>query len=203
MRIAILGATGATGRLLVGLALDRGHQVTALVRNPARLGPDRSPQLQTAMVDLTDHSAVAAALDGSDAVVSALGNVKGAPPGILTTGAAAVAAAGPRTVVWLGAFGTGGSAMAAGALTRRILRLALGTEIADKTAADDLVLAMGGTVVHAGPLTNGAAHPDPFLRSLVATPRSILPRPVSRATVAAAMLREAEHPQHGGQITIP
>jgi uncharacterized protein len=35
MRIAILGATGGTGIELVGQALERGHAVTAFVRDPA------------------------------------------------------------------------------------------------------------------------------------------------------------------------
>lgn len=34
MKIAILGATGRTGLVLVRQALDQGHDVLALVRNP-------------------------------------------------------------------------------------------------------------------------------------------------------------------------
>ncbi len=37
MRLAILGATGPTGQQLVKQALQAGHMVTALVRNPAKL----------------------------------------------------------------------------------------------------------------------------------------------------------------------
>lgn len=37
MRIAVLAATGATGRLLVQQALSRGHTVLALARDPARI----------------------------------------------------------------------------------------------------------------------------------------------------------------------
>jgi nucleoside-diphosphate-sugar epimerase len=39
MRLLILGATGGTGRALVGLARERGHEVTAFVRSPQKLGP--------------------------------------------------------------------------------------------------------------------------------------------------------------------
>jgi uncharacterized protein YbjT (DUF2867 family) len=37
MRITVFGATGGTGRRLVRQALDAGHAVTAVVRDPARL----------------------------------------------------------------------------------------------------------------------------------------------------------------------
>ena len=35
MKLAIFGATGGTGRQLVDQALEAGHAVTVLVRNPA------------------------------------------------------------------------------------------------------------------------------------------------------------------------
>lgn len=37
MKIALLGATGQTGQFLVKQALEQGHTVTAVVRNPAKL----------------------------------------------------------------------------------------------------------------------------------------------------------------------
>ena len=37
MKIAVLGATGRTGRLVVTEARRRGHHVVAVVRDPARL----------------------------------------------------------------------------------------------------------------------------------------------------------------------
>ena len=36
MKLTILGATGATGTTLTGQALAAGHEVTAVVRDPAR-----------------------------------------------------------------------------------------------------------------------------------------------------------------------
>jgi uncharacterized protein YbjT (DUF2867 family) len=38
MRILVLGATGRTGAEIVGQAVAAGHQVRALVRDPAKLG---------------------------------------------------------------------------------------------------------------------------------------------------------------------
>jgi len=37
MKIAVLGATGQTGQQLVNQALQQGHSVTAVVRNPEKL----------------------------------------------------------------------------------------------------------------------------------------------------------------------
>ena len=39
MRLLILGATGGTGRALIRQARERGHEATAFVRSPQKLGP--------------------------------------------------------------------------------------------------------------------------------------------------------------------
>jgi putative NADH-flavin reductase len=45
MELTIFGATGATGTCLTEQALAAGHQVTAVVRDPARLSvPESSPR---------------------------------------------------------------------------------------------------------------------------------------------------------------
>lgn len=75
MRLFILGATGGTGRQLVDQALARGHQVTAFVRSPEKLGARREG-LSVRQGDPRDAAALNVALPGHDAVLSALG-----PPG--------------------------------------------------------------------------------------------------------------------------
>lgn len=72
MRITVFGASGAIGRLVVRQLLDDGHQVTALVRTPAKLALTHS-QLTVVTGELSDGNAVQQALSGSDAVISALG----------------------------------------------------------------------------------------------------------------------------------
>jgi putative NADH-flavin reductase len=69
VRVAVLGATGATGRLVVEELLRRGHQVTALTRAPSG-GP---PGVRWVEGDARDAAAVARVVGGADAVVSALG----------------------------------------------------------------------------------------------------------------------------------
>lgn len=72
MRILITGATGGTGREIVREALARGYQVNALARSAA----DAASLLPGADItegDARDGDAVAKALAGCDAVISALG----------------------------------------------------------------------------------------------------------------------------------
>lgn len=69
MKIALIGASGFIGSSLREEALARGHQVTALVSNPARLAP--APGLAVQAVDVNDTAALAAALAGHDLVISA------------------------------------------------------------------------------------------------------------------------------------
>jgi len=72
-RILIVGATGGTGRELVRQALERGHSVTAFVRDPTRLRIEH-PRLKVKSGDVLDYASVEAAVRDQDAVVSALGH---------------------------------------------------------------------------------------------------------------------------------
>lgn len=72
MTIAIFGANGATGRLLTAQALDTGHDVVAVTRNPQTF-PLRRAGLRIARVDVSDAASVADVVAGCDAVLSTLG----------------------------------------------------------------------------------------------------------------------------------
>lgn len=69
MKIALIGATGNVGTRLLAEALERGHQVTAIVRHPEKL-PQR-PNLSAQRGDVNDATGLAALLTGHDAVISA------------------------------------------------------------------------------------------------------------------------------------
>lgn len=74
MKITVFGATGGVGREVVRQALDAGHEVTAVVRDPSRLPVPAHERLHVATVtDVTDVEAVLPVVSGRDAVVSALG----------------------------------------------------------------------------------------------------------------------------------
>lgn len=72
MRIAVIGATGRSGRLLVAELLRRGHRVTVLVRDPAKLG-DLAQQVQIVTGDSRNRGDLERLLADVEAVVSALG----------------------------------------------------------------------------------------------------------------------------------
>lgn len=72
MRVAVIGATGRTGRPLAEELLRRGHDVTVLVRDPVRLG-DLADRVTVVTGDSRDAAALARLVAASDAVVSALG----------------------------------------------------------------------------------------------------------------------------------
>jgi uncharacterized protein len=75
MKIALIGATGFVGSKVLAEALQRGHQVTALVRNPAKLEPQAG--VTAVEVDLANAAALAHAVEGHDAVVSAFNAPRG------------------------------------------------------------------------------------------------------------------------------
>lgn len=72
MKIAVLGATGRTGIPLLHELLDRGHLVTVLVRDPAKL-EQLADRVTVVTGDSRDRAALARLVDGADAVISALG----------------------------------------------------------------------------------------------------------------------------------
>ena len=71
MKVLVVGATGRTGRLLTRGALERGHEVTALVRAPEKLG-DLAGRVRVVAGDVLDGGVVSDAVDGQDAVLVAL-----------------------------------------------------------------------------------------------------------------------------------
>lgn len=70
--IAVLGATGRTGKLVVERALARGMTVRALARTPSKLG-DLAARVEVVEGDASSEAAVATLVAGVDAVVSTLG----------------------------------------------------------------------------------------------------------------------------------
>ncbi len=72
MKVLILGATGPTGRELTTQAIDAGHDVRLLVRNPAAV-TIWSPRLEIVQGDARAWKSVGPAMRGMNAVLSAIG----------------------------------------------------------------------------------------------------------------------------------
>lgn len=69
MKVALIGATGFVGKAVLNELLQRGNQVTAIVRNPESLQAQNGLTITEA--DATDVDALADAVKGNDAVISA------------------------------------------------------------------------------------------------------------------------------------
>ncbi|CAL8248141.1 unnamed protein product [Merluccius merluccius] len=72
MKIAVLGATGQTGQYLVSQALQSGHEVTAIVRNPGKI-TEKHESLKVVEADVFSADSLKAHFQDQDAVVSCLG----------------------------------------------------------------------------------------------------------------------------------
>jgi len=71
MRVTVFGASGRTGRQVVEQGLERGHEITAFVRDASRFDASHD-QLTVVEGDARDPDAAAAAVRGSDAIISLL-----------------------------------------------------------------------------------------------------------------------------------
>ena len=72
MNIAVIGANGRAGRIVVKAALARGHKVVAVTRTDEVSEPD-DDNLTNARAYVRSPGALKQALVGADAVISALG----------------------------------------------------------------------------------------------------------------------------------
>jgi putative NADH-flavin reductase len=194
MKLTVLGATGPTGQQILEQALSGGHEVTVLVRSLDRL-PESARDRVTALTgDATRIQDVERALAGSEVVVSALGSGSDFKSDVASRAARALIpaakAAGTKRVVVLSALGSGPTVSHASLVPRLFGRLLMGTVMADKAVADDLIRASGldWTLVRPAILTNGP-HTGSY-RAVTVPNRKVGDR-ISRADVADFMLRAA------------
>jgi uncharacterized protein YbjT (DUF2867 family) len=111
MKLTIIAATGGVGRQLLTQALDAGHDVTAMARNPAKLaqGAARSAAVRVVAADLAapDPQVLQSAVAGAGAVLSALGPHNNSDAGIAAPGTRAITeamrAAGVRRIIAISA----------------------------------------------------------------------------------------------------
>jgi len=162
-RVLIVGATGGTGRQLVGQALERGFTVTALVRNPPRLRVDHQ-RLKVVQGDVLDASSLEAAMQGQEAVLCALGHHRYFyPTRILSEGTRNILRAMEthrvRRLVCETSLGIGDSAGRMGLYyTLFVIPLILPLYFWDKTRQERIIAGsnVDWVIVRPGALTNGA-----------------------------------------------
>jgi putative NADH-flavin reductase len=114
MKLAVFGATGRTGAPLVRKALERGHEVVALVRSPQKLKEQQGEHecLRYVVGDIQDAKQVEEAISGADAVLSVLGPTQNKPDYEVSRGTQnivkAMRAHGVRRLVVSAGAGVGG-----------------------------------------------------------------------------------------------
>lgn len=200
MKVLVLGATGATGRLVVDQALAAGHSVRALVRSPEKLTV-RHLALEVVTGQATEPADVGRAMVGVDAVISTLGATKGS---VITDATRAViagaATSGVRRIVMLSSFAVLRDRLSGPA--KLMSSVAMGAIVRDKAAAEDLLRGsdLDWTIMHAVRLTNGPATghatalPDTTTLRMGAT--------ISRADVAASLLAAAADRSARGRAVV-
>lgn len=143
MKLLILGATGNTGRHILTQALERGRQVTILARDRTKAGIQHE-RLRVVEGDVRNHEALTRAMDGQDAVISAIGRGKSfasenligqSVPGILMT----MKAQGIKRLMFMSAMGVGESSRHAPIMPKLFFRTLLRGIYADKLAGDQLI----------------------------------------------------------------
>lgn len=191
MKITVLGATGPTGKQIVTQAIQRGLQVTVLVRDPHRLTIS-DPRLKVVVGDATSVADLTEAISGSDAVLSALGSGKSRSSDIASRAAAALIAAadqaGVPRVIWLSALGVGTSKADGSGIQRVMWKTMMADVFDDKAVADGLLADsdLRYTLVYPTTLSNKAS--TTYIASAHLQAKG-MPM-ISRAAVAHFMLDE-------------
>jgi putative NADH-flavin reductase len=197
MRLTVFGATGGIGTDVVRQALARSHEVIAVVRDPARLAVPPAATLTVVTADVMDPSAIKPALDGADAVASALGPRSGGPPNVLTESMHAILSAmdatGVRRLIAVSASGffvEPGEGFLTGKIAKPLLRRILRDNAADTRRMEQLITASptDWTILRPSQLTNAPRKPYK-----TAVDRYVGPR-IARADVADAILNALEDP---------
>ena len=84
LKIAILGATGPTGKCLTKQALAAGHDVRAIVRNPSKLSDIQHKNFVAVQANIFDEEQLKSEFAQVDAVLSCLGSPPTSPWGEVT-----------------------------------------------------------------------------------------------------------------------
>ena len=145
MRVLVFGASGRTGRLVVKESLERGHQILAFVRDPAKLDLSH-PQLTAVQGDVRSAEAVDLAVQSADAVVSVIGpKSAGSGENVCSAGIANIVDSmskhGVKRLVCLSDYGNGETRTKG--LCARFLWLTIRAHLEDKERMEQIVKSSG------------------------------------------------------------
>jgi len=195
MKLAVIGASGRTGRMLVAQALGHGHDVTAFVR-ASEAFPIAHEHLRVVTGDAADPSELAVAVEGQDAVVSVLAPRRGEPASIYADGTAnlvrVMTARGVRRLVVASAAGLGGHKRELPLAYRALLllpRLVRDYEAMEIMEGEVMLSDLDWTLVRSAALSNRAQTGHYRVVDGPVVPKGLR---LGRADFAALLLKTAE-----------
>ncbi len=194
MEITVIGASGGTGRQVVGQALAAGHGVTAVVRRPGAIESAAGLRVEV-IADLAVAADADRVVAGRDAVISALGTSTKGPTSVCTDGVHAVLGAmqrtGVRRLVAVSAHGASDSRDRSP--YSLVLWATLAAKMRDKDRMEELVRAsdLDWTIVRPAALSDS---PHSGRYRVGDVPRVGLSTRISRADLAEFLLREVTAP---------
>ena len=163
MRLLVLGASGACGRHVVRIAVERGHDVTAVMRPGSGYRPLES--VESVIGQVTDRAFLHSVVVGHDTILSCLGLRRASilpwsrllsPPDLVQRVTALLLDAVPPSarVIWISAGGVGDSRRLATLPIRLMIRSGhVGTAYDDLEVAESRVRSAGRTWLAVRPVT--------------------------------------------------
>ncbi|MBS1554634.1 MAG: SDR family oxidoreductase [Bacteroidetes bacterium] len=201
--LLVLGATGRTGRHIVEQALKQELRVTVLVRDPEKLIEFRHhPQLEILKGDVTNFPDVYNAVQGNDAIISALGR-DGKDVSPITRGTeniiAAIRKSAVSRLICLSSFGAGSTRPESNWILRAMIRIAGLQKSFEAKAQQEILLyksKINFTLAMAGTLADGSSMGDLFAYSVGQLPCiKGMPKKIARERVASFMLDQLRSQQ--------
>jgi uncharacterized protein YbjT (DUF2867 family) len=199
MHILVIGGSRGIGLACLRYALARSHRVRALARSAQSI-PVEHDNLEKRTGDATNADDMAAALDGIDAVILALGVPKTAsallrPIHLFSAATAVLLPAmqdkGIRRLLAVTGFGTGDSYARVSSAERIAFQAIMGRAYADKNRQEEMIMAsdLDWTIARPGILTSNRGTGRYQVLTEPATWRNGL---ISRADVAHFLIHAAE-----------
>jgi putative NADH-flavin reductase len=197
MKILMFGGTGKTGRELVKQGLERGHSITALVRNPDKLKYD-NPALKIIKGNVLTLDSFEKVVHGQDAVLSALGHKRFViPTRILSKGTKNIINAmnkhNVKRFICITSLGVNDSRFKLGLYyTLFTIPIILLFYFLDKSKQEKLIMNsdLDWTIIRPGHLTNGKKRTN--YKHGLSVGSYILTKMISRASVAHFMLNQLD-----------
>jgi putative NADH-flavin reductase len=200
MKVIVFGASGETGRLVVTSGLQQLHGITAFVRDPSKLRIQHK-SLTFFQGDVSNYKSVESALEGHDAVISALGAstpFKKNP--IIVDGIANIVNAMKRQkvsrLIYQSFVGVREFRSELGFLLDKVVPIALNSVIKDHEAKERNIMQSDllWTIVRCSMLTNGEATGNYRIGEHI-KPSSLMPT-ISRADVADFVIKQLTDNQY-------